>query len=171
MGNTIITPKTKISELLDSYPELEETLIRYTPVFKKLKNPLLRKTIAKITTLQQASAIADVKVEELINTLRKEAGQELTEVKEGSGYNKNKPEWFDEKKISIRFDAREMLDAGEHPVNQVMAELNDMKQGGIYELQAPFLPAPLIDKATSIQFEHWVVSRGETDFSIFFCRP
>jgi hypothetical protein len=49
MENLIISPKTKIYELLEAYPQLEETLIALAPPFKKLKNPVLRKTIAKIT--------------------------------------------------------------------------------------------------------------------------
>ena len=168
MEKTVITPKTKISDLLDSYPELEKTLLDYTPAFKKLKNPILRKTIAKITTLQQASAIANVKVEELINTLRKEVGQEMISSQADAGYNEKKPEWFEDNKVSVIFDAREMLEAGEHPVNQVMSDLRSMKKGKIYELQAPFLPAPLIDKATSISFDHWVVKKGDNEFLIYF---
>ncbi|MCK4888921.1 MAG: DUF1858 domain-containing protein, partial [Candidatus Aminicenantes bacterium] len=109
MERIVITPKTKISDLLDSYPELEKTLLDYTPAFKKLKNPILRKTIAKITTLQQASAIANVKVEELINTLRKEVGQEMISSQADAGYNEKKPEWFEDNKVSVIFDAREML--------------------------------------------------------------
>ena len=169
MEKIVITPKTKISELLDSYPELEGTLLNYTPVFKKLRNPILRKTIVKITTLQQASAIANVKVEELINSLRKEVGQEMIDSQSDAGYKDKKPEWFDEKKVIVKFDSREMLDAGEHPVNQVMSDLRGIKDGDIYELQAPFLPAPLIDKAASIEFDHWVVKKGETEFVIYFC--
>ena len=167
----IITPKTKVAELLDRYPDLEETLISYTPAFKKLKNPVLRKTIARITTLQQASSIAGVKVEELVNALRKKAGQDTMEINEERGYNHKKPGWFNNDNITIHFDARQMLDAGEHPVNQVMADLKGMKNGEIYELRAPFLPAPLIDKAASIKFQHWAVAKGETDFIIYYCKP
>jgi len=46
-----------------------------------------------------------------------------------------------------------MLAAGEHPINQVIADLNHLETGKIYELKAPFLTAPLIDKATSLGFE------------------
>lgn len=53
MNSLIITPKTKVLELIETYPELEDILIEYAPAFKKLKNPLLRKTVAKIATLQQ----------------------------------------------------------------------------------------------------------------------
>jgi hypothetical protein len=44
-----ILPTTKVGALLDRYPELEDILIGLAPPFKKLKNPLLRKGVAKIT--------------------------------------------------------------------------------------------------------------------------
>jgi hypothetical protein len=57
------------------------------PAFKKLKNQVFRKTVAKIAKLQQAAAIGGVKTEELINRLRKEIGQELITDEAGTQYN------------------------------------------------------------------------------------
>ncbi|MHC4830644.1 MAG: DUF1858 domain-containing protein [Planctomycetota bacterium] len=42
-----ITPETKVAQLLQHYPELEETLIAMAPAFKKLRNPVLRRSVAK----------------------------------------------------------------------------------------------------------------------------
>ena len=75
----IISPKTKVLQLIETYPQLEDVLINYVPAFKKLKNPILRKTVAKIATLQQAAVVGNVKVEDLINLLRKEVGQDTIE--------------------------------------------------------------------------------------------
>ena len=50
-----ISPKTKVGELLDAYPELEQLLMAMSPAFEKLKNPVLRRTVAKVATLQQIS--------------------------------------------------------------------------------------------------------------------
>jgi len=44
----IITPKTKVLQLIEGYPKLEDILIGYVPAFEKLQNPVLRKTVAKI---------------------------------------------------------------------------------------------------------------------------
>ncbi len=164
----IITPKTKVLQLIETYPKLEDVLIEYVPAFKKLKNPVLRKTVARIATLQQAASIGNVKVEGLINRLRKEVGQELFAAVTGSEYNFNRPDWFHEDKITTEFDVREMLAAGEHPVNQVIADLHKMEPGSVYKLIAPFLPAPLIDKASSLQAKHWIVKESEKLFIIFF---
>ena len=166
----IITPKTKVLQLLEAYPELEETLIACAPPFKKLKNPVLRKTVAKIATLQQAAAIGNMKVDELVNILRKEVGQDLLAGETGHQYNTVKPAWFREDRISKELDAREMIEAGDQPVNQVIADLNQLPDGSIYKLIAPFLPAPLIDKATSLSLSHWVDHRGAEEYYIYFAK-
>ena len=46
----IISPKTKVGELLDVYPELEPVLMSMSPAFEKLRNPVLRKTVARVAT-------------------------------------------------------------------------------------------------------------------------
>jgi hypothetical protein len=63
-----------------------------------------------------------------------------------------------------------MLAAGEHPVNQVIADLNHLEEGKIYLLLAPFLTAPLIDKATSLGLKHWVEQRNDEEFYIYFVK-
>lgn len=169
--NIIISPKTKVLQLIETWPQLEDVLIGYVPAFSKLKNPVLRKTVAKIATLQQAAAIGNVKVEDLINRLRKEIGQDLLAESAGTNYNTTRPWWMDEKPVHKEMDAREMLAAGEHPVNQVMADLKQLPAGKLYELKAPFLPAPLIDKASSMEVEHWVNEISEAEFEVYFYKP
>ena len=155
-------------ELIETYPELEDVLIEYAPAFKKLKNPVLRKTVAKIATLQQAAAIGNVKTEELINRLRKEVGQELIAGETGVSYNYEKPSWFDSSKVTKVFNASEMLAAGEQPINQIMADLKYIRKGEIYHLIAPFLTAPVIDKATSLRLKHWIEKSSDEKFNIYF---
>jgi hypothetical protein len=167
----IISPKTKVLQLLETYPALEEVLISNVPAFKKLKNPVLRKTVASIATLQQAAAVGSIKVEDLINLLRKEIGQDLFEESIRSGVSVDQPAWFSEKLIVKELDAKPMLAVGEHPVAQVMEDLKGLKTNEIYTLIAPFIPAPLIDKATSLQFEHWLVKEAEDSFLVYFCKP
>lgn len=167
----VITPKTKVLQLIETYPQLETLLIEMVPVFEKLKNPVLRKTIAKVATLQQAAAIGNVKAEELINALRKAVGQDKVEVLEGASYVSKQPDWFAESKIVKDFDIREMLDAGEQPLNQAVSDLSLLKSGEIYQLTSPFLPAPLIEKASSLNLQHWVNIETEGVFIVYFIRP
>ena len=61
-----------------------------------------------------------------------------------------------------------MLAAGEHPVNQVMEDLKVLDNGKIYKLTAPFLPAPLIDKASSMNYAHWMKKEDDGSYTIYF---
>jgi len=169
-SNLMITPQAKILQVIKAYPQLEDILIGYIPAFKKLKNPVLRKTVAKVTTLQQVASIGDVEVGDLINLLRKEVGQEFISETVEAVYNFSRPDWFSAESVSHEFDAREMLSNGEQPVNQVMADLKAMDRGEIYKLIAPFLPAPLIDKAISLQIDHWIEKEDDELFIIYFYR-
>jgi hypothetical protein len=162
MEPIVITPKTKIHDLLEAYPELEDTLIKTAPQFKKLKNPLLRKTIARVTTLSQAAIIGGVNVEELINTLRESAGQEKLETysMEETSYNYNQPDWFSSNAIRNKIEISDLLNVGEQPVHEVLAALKKLNADEILEIIAPFLPAPLIDKIISLGYRHWISQKG-----------
>ncbi len=170
MEKLVITPKTKIYDLLEAYPALEEVLIAAAPEFKKLKNPVLRKTIARITTIAQAAMVGGLNVEELVNRLRHAAGQEeMGEITgEGNRYNTLKPDWFSADEIVSTIDIREMLNKGEQPVHEVMAALKKLNHYEILEVVAPFVPAPLLDKSMSLGIKHWLVKKDEGEFRIYF---
>ncbi|HCV15821.1 MAG TPA: hypothetical protein DF637_05765 [Rikenellaceae bacterium] len=69
-----ITFQTKVYELLEDYPHLEDVLSEISPAFAKLKNPILRRTIARVTTIQQAAAVAGIEAGEVVKRLRIAAG-------------------------------------------------------------------------------------------------
>jgi len=71
-----LNTNTKIDELLKQYPFLLDFLITLSPMFKNLKNPVMRKTIGKVATLKKAAAIGGLKVEELISRLSAEIARQ-----------------------------------------------------------------------------------------------
>ena len=171
MEPLIITPRTKVYDLLEAYPGLEDLLIELAPVFKKLKNPVLRRTIARVTTLQQAAAVGNLPVYELVNTLRTRVGQENLEGFEPDGGNKRlQPDWFHEEKIVRRLDARPVIENGGHPLGDVLNGIRSMNAGEIYELITPFLPAPLIEKVADQGFDAWSKKESEDCFLNYFCK-
>lgn len=166
--NITITPDTKVGDLLEAYPALETVLIEIAPVFTKLRNPVLRKTIAKVTTLKQAAAVGNVSLGEMINTLRKAVGQEIS----GSSIN---DDWRnDGKEIQgnpvITYDAREDLERGVHPVARVMGDLNKLNPGETYLLITPFTPAPLIDKAKDKGFKSTSRKISDDKYETYFSK-
>ena len=172
MEKLIITPKTKIFDLLNSYPELEDILISSAPEFKKLKNPILRKTIARITNISQAATIGGLKVEELVNSLREKVGQGNIEQLDDSGtkYITACPSWFKQEAIVNSIDIREMLNRDEQPVHEVMAAIKKLNENEILEIIAPFIPAPLLDKTLSLNYKHWLDKKAEGEYRIYFSK-
>lgn len=170
MEKLIITPKTKIYDLLEAYPELEEVLIRLAPEFKKLRNPILRKTIARMASIAQAATVGGLQVEQLVNELRNTVGQSRIEQLEDEGgkYVRARPEWFKEDALAESIDIREMLNRGEQPVHEVLSRVKALEKGTILEVVAPFVPAPLIDKSLSLNCQHWVNQIGEGDVRVYF---
>ncbi|HNQ82607.1 MAG TPA: DUF1858 domain-containing protein [Bacteroidales bacterium] len=171
MEQLIITPRTKVYELLEAYPQLEDTLIEIAPVFKKLKNPVLRRTIARVTTLQQAAQVGQVPVHEMVNTLRQKVGLDRLEGLEATASgNASKPSWLIEDKIVKRLDARPVIEQGGHPLGEVLTGVGDLKPGEIYELVTPFLPAPLIERVVAQGFDHWSDKKAEDHFINYFLK-
>lgn len=170
MANLIITPKTRIFELLEAYPDLEETLIAAAPEFRKLKNPLLRKTIARITSIGQAAIVGGLNVEELVNRLREKAGQDKLDqlADEGNSYITVCPEWYNVSKVVESIDIRAMLNRGEQPVHEVLAAIKRLHANEILEIIAPFIPAPLLDKSLSLGYRHWLVKASDDLYKVYF---
>jgi hypothetical protein len=160
-----ITPKTIVADLLNKFPELENKLIEIAPVFVKLRNPVLRRTIAKVTTLKQAALVGNIAVSELVNILRSEAGQDKINIKEEM-QNQQIPEWI-RSGNPIKYDACEDIEQGGHPLAKVMQDTLHLSDGEVYLLITPFLPAPLIDKLKDKGFEFYSHAEGLKYFNYF----
>lgn len=148
----------KVSDLLDAYPQLEGTLLELSPAFSKLRNPILRRTVAKVTTLQQAAKVAGISPILLLETLRQAAGLPIDNSNESidiDNEQKDKPEWFGEMNITIRFDARPIIESGENPMQEIIRLSKELQNNQIMELTAPFKPVPIMDLLKSKGFEVW----------------
>ena len=171
MDKVIITPKTKVFDLLQAYPELEELLIEMAPVFKKLKNPVLRRTIARVTTLQQASMVGEIPVHSLVNALRNRVGQDTLEgLGTTAGEEIQQPSWLNRDKIVKYLDARPIIEQGGHPLGNVLTDIRDLDVGDIYELITPFLPAPLIERVVDQGFDAWSKKENEDQIRTYFLK-
>jgi len=67
-----LSPKTKIDDLLKDYPFLLDYLVNRSSSFSLLKNPVMRKTVGKMATLAQASALGAIPIEALLADLAAE---------------------------------------------------------------------------------------------------
>ncbi|PKO95813.1 MAG: hypothetical protein CVU12_08265 [Bacteroidetes bacterium HGW-Bacteroidetes-7] len=165
-----ITFQTKVYELLEDYPQLEDILTEISPAFAKLKNPILRRTIARVTTIQQAAAVAGIEAGEVVRRLRIAAGLSDSDAgvnnTTGAALESEQPDWFLPEKVIVRYDAVKTLDAGDVPMAEILRLSNSLQEGQIFEFSSPFLPTPILDMLSAKGFKIWSKREG----AIFFNR-
>ena len=143
-----ITPDTKVAELLKDYPDLEGTILQFSPSFAALKNPVLRRTVARVTSLQQAAKVANVDIVEMVNALRAAAGLSSLEENFCPGSDNSGVPVSSEAPttpVTHTLDVRPIIAAGDHPKNAVVVEAAKLSPGECMELISPFPPIPLIE--------------------------
>lgn len=144
---SLITPDAKLGTLLERWPGVEAALLEISPHFQALKNPVLRRTVARVATLRQVSKVSGVPLGTLIERLRSAAGLPPLAVADDAERPGERPAWADDAAVTVRHDARAAIEAGEHPMPRVMADLAALPGGAVYLLTTPFVPAPLVDLA------------------------
>jgi len=166
-----ILPSTTVHELLTAYPELEDRLIGIAPPFKKLQNPLLRKSIAKVATIRNIASVGSIPLDELINKLREEVGQaKSNETYEDESYFTSKPAWFSADKVAISIIEEEVGDQDKMTVVAVLREAKKLKEGEIIELITTFLPAPGIDSMRSKGYSVWTMKDEGNTIRTYFLK-
>ena len=144
-----IKMNTTVAELLNEYDGMKDILIKINPKFKKLNNPVLRRTLAKVATVKQAAIVGGMKPGELLNRLRKEVGQAPINLDVDSTMDeddvKNEPDWIDTTpKESI--DANQLLDDDKNPLAVVFNKLKSYSNNEVIEIISDFKPEPLIEE-------------------------
>jgi uncharacterized protein (DUF2249 family) len=155
---------------LQAYPDLENKLIDLVPAFRKLKNPILKKTVTRITSLQQAAVIGNIPVDKLVNSMRQETGQQLLTISDNTNYKIYTEE--DEKFVSIigTYDIRPILNAGRQPINEVLKLVQKLQKDETLKLIAPFIPAPLIDQLTGKHFTCKIKKVNNDHYEVYITR-
>ncbi|AHC14033.1 PAS domain-containing protein [Salinispira pacifica] len=67
-----LSADTRLSELLAAHPLVKDYLISLTPKFKKLKNPILFKTMSSMATLGMIAERGGLNLEDFINGIQRE---------------------------------------------------------------------------------------------------
>ena len=171
----LITPDTKVSALLDAYPELETVLIELAPPFRKLRNPVLRRTVARLTSLAQAAKVGGVDVRELVLTLRRAVGQGDVDVQPSADGADDilsaLPEWLTADKVVVKLDADAILKTDELPLEAVNLRLRSLQPGEWLELRSSFHPAPLLDALRQAGRQVICVRVGEATYATYTSPP
>jgi len=152
---------------------LEDVLISLAPPFKKLKNPLLRKGVSRVASLQHAAVVGGMSTGELVNRLRAAVGQSAIAPEDIPGAIScflDQPEWFEAAKIVASIDER-AADPDKMPIASVLQAAARLHSTEIIELITTFVPAPGIDILKRKGFLVWSVRKEGELVRTYVLRP
>lgn len=158
-----ITLETKIADLLNDYDGMKAILIAINPKFKKLNNPVLRRTLGRIATVRQAAIVGSMNPTDLVDRLRKAVGQESIcegcEIKTDDCFAPApsvQPGWARDATPEKILDANVLLDADKNPLAEVRIALHKIAPGHVLLLRADFQPEPLVDTFKNDGYLTWI---------------
>ncbi len=156
----VINAQTKIAALLQHHPDALETIVKISPDFKKLRNPIIRKLMAGRATIAMASKIGGCKPEDFFKALAPLGfvADITTEINEIIPENKPMPSYLQslQPEQIIPFDVRAMLADGNDPLKQIQAKIKTLQKGEALLIINSFEPVPLIKLLEKQGFDAYV---------------
>jgi uncharacterized protein (DUF2249 family) len=175
----LITPDIKVSKLLKKYPETLSVLLETSDHFKKLNNPLLRRTLAPRVTIEQAARIAGVELQKLLLRLNQAIGCEadflkwcaqqgpLQSTKETAGEEQTRPSWLASAQVKT-LDVRPIISSGKDPFEDIMREVDSLAENEVLLIVNSFEPVPLYRVMQGRGFAHFTEQEAGTYRVYFF---
>jgi hypothetical protein len=165
-----VNAETKIGALLEAYPEIEQLLIDSAPAFEKLRNPILRKTVAKVATVEQAARIGGLRPPELVQKIREAIGQTTPAAGESAPTEPRGAQWLESCPVVEEIDADELLDRGIHPGGKVRQRLSELHGSEVIRVKSSFRPEPLIQTSRENGYEVHSVALSSHEHITYFGR-
>lgn len=169
-----INANTKVSELIKHNEGSIDAIVSINKLFKKLKNPVLRKVLAKRVSISDAAKVGGAKVEDFYRVL-KPLGFE-SEIIEFDKEEKPKTE-FKFNKMNIdninpdtltELDVRDEIAGGNDPFAIIMDAIKVLPEGNTLKLINVFEPIPLINKLNKKGYESFVDSSQDGMIITYF---
>lgn len=163
MSTIDINLQTKVADLLEAYPGVESVLLSLSPAFQKLRNPVLRRTVARITSLQQAARVADIDPSDMIARLRQAAGLPPTDMglHTEAVDDEEMPSWYAPDHVVKQLDAAALIERGDVPLQPILQAAHSLQAGQVLVVKTPFRTVPVVDRLRQQGFRVWVASEHE----------
>lgn len=171
-GNMKINAQTKISKLIKHNKDAIDAIAAINPLFKKLKNPILRKVLAPRVTIEDAARIGKSKVENFFEALsaigfiiEEQSNAKIEPVVKENSRLKEVIKSGNVKTL----DVRPVLEKDTDPFNHIMKVLKTLPDGYALEVINSFEPTPLIKILNNKGYAS-VVSTEDTVVKTYFLK-
>lgn len=136
-----ISIDTRISDLIKANPDVIDAIASINPLFRKLKNPVLRRVLARRVTISEAAKIGKCSLATFAAKLRP-MGFNLPY----PAYDTDEIPYVDDAESAYDdvLDVRETIKENKDPFQDIIKVLLNLRDGGTLLLVNSFVPFPLI---------------------------
>jgi hypothetical protein len=185
-----ITAEMKIRDVLAIDEEkMFRAFLWLSPMFERLRHPMLRKAMGGRVTVSQAARVAQIPLTEALYVLNLAAGEDSGEIaaelecfpKLDFQYHETNPPRKPREILGIAdtdenvifIDVMKQHDRHEDPLPKIMRGFCDLKNlpEGVLLVHHPFDPIPLRDLFAREGYASWAEERCPMDWYIYFYRP
>ena len=175
-GGVVIALTDRISSIIAHDERLVEVLAAASPMFERLRNPALRRVMARLVTVEQAARVAGIDPTDLLERLNKPAAQaaagpvgsaSMEPAEQGSSAPPAHLAGTPPERLRD-VDVRDELRAGGEPFTRIMAARREMQPGEVLRVRAIFEPAPLYAVMAKQGLAHWTERLADNDWRVWF---
>ncbi len=165
----VVDRNTKIGDLLKMREDALDIIASITPAFEKLRNPVLRKSIAPRVRVKDAARIGNMPVNTFLKFLEKHDFEVSYDERDTMEVQPKKCEVLKNYK-TVSLDVRADLESGRDPFNKIREKLAGLEKGEALEVIVDFEPVPLIDLFERSGYDHCTICR-DGYVSTYFFKP
>jgi uncharacterized protein (DUF2249 family) len=164
-----IDSNTKISKILKAKPEAIDIIADINTNFRKLQNPILRRSLAARVSVSDAARIGKVDVNTFLKALEN-IGFEVDYIDADTANKKQTnsiPPDFSNKEI-VTLDVRPIIAEGKDPFGHINKVAKKIKPQQVLLIINDFEPIPLVEFLVSKNFIHWLTQDDEGNYLTYF---
>jgi uncharacterized protein (DUF2249 family) len=172
----VIRAGDRVASVLAQDERLLEVFVAASPAFEKLRSAAMRKTMARLVTVEQAAKIAGVDPAQLIDRLNAALGGAAPA--DGATFApapdaSSLPAIPDALRALpadrlVDLDVREDLRAGKEPFRRILDAARALPHGSVLRVRAIFEPAPLYAVLAKHGLGHATEQLGPEDWRVWF---
>ncbi len=167
----------RISTVLSRDPRMLDVLLAASPTFSHLKNPIMRKTMARLATVEHAARVAGLDADELVARLNAALRGEAyvpraTAAAQTPAASAPKPAIVAQatEATIVDCDVRDDLQKGIEPLSRILAAARGVPREKLLRLRAIFEPVPLYAVLGKQGFAHFTERLADDDWIVWFWR-
>ena len=172
-----IRPTDRVSDVLARDERLVDVFVRHASHFEKLRQPALRRVMARLVSVEQAARMAGVPVDDLLRDLNRAIGAQSNIAQAGIAA----PTAGDTGETvscahhpvgwpTIELDLRDDMRSGREPFSRIIAAVGALHDDRVLRLRTIFEPVPLFAVLARRGLVHESRQNAPDDWSVWFWR-